>query len=292
MNKKKYPKKEVVIGLIQSRISSNLENNLRQAELMVKKAAQKGAQIICLPELFRTPYFPQYPKGNKDKFAETIPGISTNVFKKIAKDKKVVIIVPIYEIDKNGLYHNSAVVIDPNGKLLSPYRKTHIPQDPKFYEKNYFKPSDIGYKIYKTKFANFAVLICYDQWFPEAARAVSLKGADIIFYPTAIGTIVGNKSKDGNWHDAWETVMRGHAICNAVHVAAVNRVGREDKLMFWGQSFVCDAFGKVLKRGSRFKNEIMVTKLDLSLNKRIADGWGFYKNRRPDTYSILTKHGK
>lgn len=286
MNNKSYPKKEVVLGLIQTQVSPDLAENLAGAERLVAKAAKAGAQIICLPELFRTPYFPQYPKEPKDKYAESIPGVSTDVFKILAKKYSVVIIVPIYEKDKQDQYHNSAVVIDHTGRLLPTYRKIHIPHDPKFYEKNYFKPSDSGYKIYKTKFGVIAVLICYDQWFPEAARAVALQGADLIFYPTAIGFVTGHKSKDGDWHDAWETVMRGHAIANSVHVAAVNRVGREDELEFWGQSFVCDAFGKVVKRAHAKKPEIIIAKVDLALNKRIREGWGFYKNRRPETYSL------
>ncbi len=279
-------RQEVSVGLIQMQMSPNLEKNLKNARALVAKAARSGAQIICLPELFRAPYFPQYPKENKDKYAESIPGISTAAFKALAKKYKAVIIVPIYEKDKPGKYHNSAVVIDHTGRLLPTYRKIHIPQDPLFYEKNYFKPGDSGYKIYKTKFGAIAVLICYDQWFPEAARAVALQGADIIFYPTAIGFIVGHKSKDGDWHEAWETVMRGHAIANAVHVAAANRVGREAELEFWGQSFVCDAFGKILKRAGHKKEEVLVAKIDLALNKRIREGWGFYKNRRPETYSL------
>jgi agmatine deiminase len=153
-----------------------------------------------------------------------------------------------------------------------------------FYEQNYFARGDAGYQVYKTKFATFAVLICYDQWFPEAARMATLAGADIIFYPTAIGRIVGHRSLDGDWHDAWETVMRGHAIANGVHVVAVNRVGRENRLRFWGQSFACDSFGKILKRASAAKEEVLVAKLDLSHNRRIREGWGFFRNRRPDTY--------
>jgi agmatine deiminase len=165
----------------------------------------------------------------------------------------------------------------------------HIPQDPLFYEKNYFAPGDIdskggGWRVYRTAFATFAVLICYDQWFPEAARAATLAGAGIIFYPTAIGNVVGYRSADGDWHDAWETVMRGHAIANGVHVVAVNRVGREDRLRFWGQSFACDSFGKVLKRASATREEVMIAKLDLSHNKRIREGWGFLRNRRPEAY--------
>lgn len=284
---KNYPKKEVVLGLVQTRISPDLESNLVTAVRLVAKAASQGAQIICLPELFRTPYFPQYPGISINKFAENIPGISTTAFVPLAKKYGVVIVVPICEKNKQGEYYNSAVVINNTGRLLDAYRKIHIPHDPKFYEKNYFKPGDVGYKIYKTKFGVLSVLICYDQWFSEAARAVALRGAELIFYPTAIGSILGDKCVDGDWHNAWETVMRGHAIANAVHLVAVNRVGQEDKLKFWGQSFVCNAFGKVLKRASDKKEEIIISKVDLSSNKRIREGWGFYKNRRPETYTNI-----
>jgi len=187
----------IIVAGVQSAVSADLNNNLIKTVKMVEKAAKEGAQIICLQELFRTPYFPQYKNAKKDNFSETIPGKSTKVFSKIAKKYKVVIIMPIFEKDKKGQYHNSAVVINIDGKLMSTYRKIHIPQDPLFYEKNYFKEGDTGYKIYKTKYGTFAVLICYDQWFPEAARAVRLAGADIIFYPTAIGNIVGEKENEG-----------------------------------------------------------------------------------------------
>jgi agmatine deiminase len=200
----------------------------------------------------------------------------------------VVIVVPIFEKDSKEKFHNSAAVINTDGKLLPTYRKIHIPQDPGFYEKDYFEESDMGYKIYKTKFATFAVLICYDQWFPEAARAVKLAGAEIIFYPTAIGNILGEKQKEGDWHNAWETIMRGHAIANSLYVVAVNRVGIEDKLKFWGQSFVCDAFGKIIKKAGKSKDEILISKIDLTKNKTISKEWGFMRNRRADTYQSIS----
>ena len=257
---------------------------------MIRQAAARGAQIICLQELYRTRYFPQHKKKDVGSFAETIPGESTNTFGKLAKELGVVIIVPLFEKATNGRYYNAAVVVDHDATLLPTYRKIHIPQDPLFYEQSYFAYGDSGYRVYKTKFADFAVLICYDQWFPEAARMATLAGAEIIFYPTAIGYVAGYKSPDGDWHDAWETIMRGHAIANGIHVVAVNRVGREDKLRFWGQSFVCDSFGKILKRASAAKDEIMVAKLDLSHNKRIREGWGFLRNRRPETYQFNMKN--
>jgi agmatine deiminase len=269
--------KLVTISLIQTKVTKNKNLELAKTAALIEKAAKKGAQIICLEELYRTIYFPQYQAITKDEYSESIPGESTALLSKIAKKYRIVIIVPVFEKDNKGDYYNSAVVINSDGKLMDTYRKTHIPQDPYFYEKNYFQKGNI-YRIYKTKYAVFAVLICYDQWFPEAAREVALQGAEIIFYPTAIGKIVGHKSQDGNWHDAWETVMRGHAIANAVHIAAVNRVGREEKLNFWGQSFVCDAFGKVLKRASAKDAEVLICKIDLSHNVRIREGWGFYRN--------------
>lgn len=279
--------KLVTIGLIQNKVSAHQKDNLKRTAALVERAAKKGAKIICLQELYKTIYFPQYQDSNKNNYAETIPGESTDFFCVLAKKYQAVIIVPIFEKNKNGKYFNSAVVINEKGKMLDTYHKIHIPHDPKFYEQAYFEYGS-DYKIYKTKYATFAVLICYDQWFPEAARAVALQGAEIIFYPTAIGNMVGYKSKDGDWHNAWETVMRGHAIANAVHVAAINRTGKEDQLNFWGQSFICDSFGKVLKRASKNKEEIIVQKIDLAHNKRIREGWGFFRNRRSETYSFLS----
>ncbi len=286
----KIKNKIVTIAAIQSTASSDIKTNLLKTAELVEQAAKGGAQIISLQELYNVPYFPQYQKMDKDKFAESIPGDSTLVFKKIAKDYGVVIIVPIYEKAKNSKgkweYHNSAVVINEKGNLMQTYRKVHIPQDPGFYEKDYFKQSDAGYKIYKTKFATFAVLICYDQWFPEAARSVRLEGAEIIFYPTAVGNIIGYNA-EGDWHDAWETIQRSHAIANSLYVVGINRVGKEGKMEFFGQSFVSDPFGKILKRASSDKEEILIAKIDLERNKFFAEGWGFLRNRRPDTYKTL-----
>ena len=280
--------KFITIAAIQTKASADLELNLKKTAKLVERAAKKGAQVICLQELYRTVYFPQYKKVNKNLYAENVPGESTRAFSMLAKKYGVVIIVPIFE-KRKGKYFNSAIVIDHTGKLMPTYDKVHIPQDPLFYEKNYFEAGQSGYKIYNTKFGKLAVLICFDQWFPEAARAVTLLGADIIFYPTAIGYIVGEKGFEGDWHNAWETVMRGHAIANSINIVAVNRVGREDKLKFWGQSFVSDSFGKVLKRGSSTKEEILMAYVDLSLNARIRNEWGFFRNRRPDTYARISR---
>lgn len=277
-------KKSIKIAAIQAKVSENMSVNLKNSVAKVKQAAKKGAKIICLAELYRTIYFPQKISKNFEKYAETIPGESTEVFFKLAKELKVIIIVPLFEKAKDGCYYNSVVVINETGKLLETYRKIHIPHDPLFYEKSYFKPGNTGYKIYKTKYAIFAVLICYDQWFPEAARAAALAGAEIIFYPTAIGNIVGYEAPEGDWHDAWETIQRAHAIANSIYVVAANRVGIEDKLNFWGQSFISGPFGKVLKRASSTKEEIITANLNLAKNKMIRESWGFFRNRRPDTY--------
>ncbi len=280
-------KKIVTLGLVQTKMTANHEKNLARATAMVEQAAKKGAEIICLPELFRTLYFPQQRSADKNKYAEAIPGISTNIFAAIAKKYGVVIVVPVYE-KKGTKFHNSAAVIDERGRLMPTYRKVHIPHDPLFYEKNYFEQGN-EYRIYKTKRATFAVLICYDQWFPEAARAATLKGAEIIFYPTAIGRIVPRKERDDDWANAWETVMRGHAIANSVHVAAVNRTGAEGKLRFWGSSFVADSFGNILKRASDKREEVVIVRADLTRNKTIREGWRFFHNRRPDTYGPIGK---
>jgi len=276
----------VTIAAVQSKVSNDPGANLSEAEKRVRQAARRGAQIVCLPELYRTIYFPQYRKKDVTGLAETIPGESTDAFRNLARELGIVIIVPVFEKAAKGRFYNSAVVIDDSGKLLPIYRKLHLPHDPHFYEQSYFRPGDQGYRVYQTKFASFSVLICYDQWFPEAARMATLAGADIIFYPTAIGNLEGYAAPDGDWHDAWETVMRGHAIANGVHVVAVNRVGPEGRLQFWGQSFACDSFGKILKRASAARQEVLIASLDLSLNRRIREGWGFLRNRRPDTYQL------
>jgi agmatine deiminase len=258
----------------------------------IEKAAKKGAQIVCLQELYRTRYFPQQKNLNVKNLAEEIPGESSKLFSALAKKHKIVIIAPLFERAKNGKFYNSAVVIDSNGEIMGTYRKAHIPFDPYFYEKNYFEAGDSEYKVFETSFARVGVLICYDQWFPEPARINTLKGAEIIFYPTAIGYVKGYTSEDGDWHDAWKTVQRAHAITNGVHVAAVNRVGEEGELAFWGGSFVCDSFGKIIREASITKEEVIVAEIDLSKNERIQEGWGFLRNRRPDTYGTIVKEGK
>jgi agmatine deiminase len=289
---KKKADKTVTIGLIQTSVSENIAENMKKTIEKIDEAAARGAQIVCLQELYRTRYFPQQKHQDVRRWAETIPGESTKAFSELAKKHKIVVIAPLFEKDPNGKFYNSAVIIDSNGEIVGTYRKTHIPCDPYFYEKAYFKAGDGNYQVYDTAFARVGVLICYDQWFPEPARINALQGAEIIFYPTAIGYIKGYTSEDGDWHDAWKTVQRAHAIANGVHVAAVNRVGEEGKLQFWGGSFVCDSFGKVLKEASLEKEEVLVATVDLSKNQRIQEGWGFLRNRRPDTYNALVKGSK
>ena len=277
------PDIKVTIGLIQTSVSEDLDLNLKRSMEKVKDAAAKGAQIICLQELFRTRYFPQWDQKDAGALAETIPGPSTDAFSALARELSIVIIVPVFEKDETG-YHNSVAVIDADGSLLPTYRKVHIPHDPLFYEKSYFAPGE-EILVYDTRYAKFAALICYDQWFPEAARVAALQGAEIIFYPTAIGWIKGEEDPaEGDWHDAWETVQRSHAIANSVCVAAVNRVGREEDLIFWGSSFVCDAFGKILARAGSNAEELLVVELDLGHNEAVRESWGFFRNRRPDVY--------
>ena len=282
-------RKIVKIGLIQTAVSEDPAENMKKTIEKIKEAAKRGAQVVCLQELYRTKYFPQEKKQVVSNLAETIPGESTIAFSALAKEKKIVIIAPLFEKGSNGKYYNTAVTVDANGKILGSYRKVHIPCDPLFYEKNYFAAGNHGYCVQKTKFVRVGILICYDQWFPEPARINALRGAEIIFYPTAIGYVKGYNSADGDWHDAWKTVQRANAIMNGVHVVSVNRVGEEGQLKFWGGSFVCDSFGKVLKEASDTNEEVLVAEVDLGKNKEIQEGWGFLKNRRPDTYDSITE---
>lgn len=279
-------RKNVVLGLIQSRPVADPAANLAKSLQLARQAARRGARIVCLPELYRTPYFPQANHVKAENLAETIPGESTEAFSRLARQLKIVVLLPLFERSGSRAY-NSVAVLDADGRLLGTYRKVHIPHDPLFYEKTYFEPGNLGFKVFKTRYAALSALICYDQWFPEAARASVLAGAEILFYPTAIGTIRGYKAPEGDWREAWVTIQRGHAIANGVHVAAVNRAGTEGKLRFFGTSFVADAFGNVLKQAGTSREEVLVVPVDLSLNRKIREGWGFLRNRRPDSYSAL-----
>lgn len=279
-------KKKVVLGLVQTKPVEDPAANLARALKLVRSAAEKGAQIICLPELYRTAYFPQADRAKAEHLAETIPGESTEAFSALARALKVVVILPLFE-RAAGRTYNSVAVLDADGRLLGTYRKVHIPHDPLFYEKTYFAPGDLGFKVFRTRYADFSALICYDQWFPEAARASVLAGAEILFYPTAIGYIRGHKAPEGDWREAWVTIQRSHAIANGVHVAPVNRAGIEGDLKFFGTSFVADAFGNVVKQAGTAREEVLVVPVDLSLNRHIREGWGFLRNRRPDSYGSL-----
>lgn len=276
----------VTIGLLQMTVTKDPVAMLKKAQEKVTEAAKAGAVIVCLPELFASRYFPIHSGTDAAAAAETIPGTTTELFSAIAREQGIVIIVPLYEQAPDGRYHNTAVVIDADGSLMPPYRKVHIPQDPGFYEKGYFYPGD-SYRVYTTRHGKIAVLICFDQWFPEAARSVALEGAEIIFYPTAIGHPGCIRPAEGDWQEAWELIQRSHAVANSVHVAAVNRVGKEETTCFFGGSFVCDAFGKILSRAGNGEESLIVT-VDLSLNKAVQDSWGFFRNRRPDTYGRVS----
>ena len=275
------------IALIQASVSTDIARNLKKTIDQVRQAARSGAQVICLQELYRSRYFPTDEKKDVAHLAEAIPGDSTVALSKVAKDLGVVIVAPVFEAGADGKFYNSAAVLDADGSLVGAYRKVHIPHDPFFYEQSYFELGNTGYRIFKTRHLTFAVLICYDQWFPEAARVVSLQGADVIFYPTAIGYLKGDPLPHTDWLNAWTTIQRGHAIANSVHVAVVNRVGVEGPIQFWGASFVCDAFGKVLEKADD-KERILLADIDVSQNARIREGWRFSKNRRPDTYAPIT----
>ena len=280
--------KNVTIGLVQTSVSDDISSNMQNTVSKIRDAASRGAQIICLQELYRSKYFPIDEKIEVTKLAEYIPGETTTTLSSLAKELNVIIIAPIFEADSSGKHYNTAVVIDSDGIIMGKYRKMHIPHDPFFYEKNYFDVGDSGYQVFRKGNLNFGVLICYDQWFPEAARTLTLRGAEIIFYPSAIGYLHGDPLSYEDWHYSWETIQRSHAIANGIHIASVNRVGTEGNIKFWGASFVCDAFGRMIKRASTENEEVVVVTLDLSQNKKIQDGWGFLRNRLPATYGTIT----
>lgn len=279
--------KKVKLGLIQMSSAGTPKANLEKAQQKVRQAAAKGAQIICLQELFCSDYFCQNCEVSNFELAETIPGPSTEALGKLAKEKSVVIIASLFEKRAEGIYHNTAVVIDADGKLIGKYRKMHIPDDPNFYEKFYFTPGDLGFQSHKTKYGNIGVLVCWDQWFPEAARLTALAGAQIIFYPTAIGNSAADASIAKAQKDGWETVQRGHAVANEVFVAAVNRVGKEAGISFWGGSFVADPFGGVIAKAGD-KEEIMIVECDLAQIEETRHGWPFFRDRRIDAYGDIT----
>ena len=296
MTKDKNSRQRFIAGLIQISLGKNAEDNLKKTIFWINKAAKNGANVVCLPELFRSRYFCQTEDIEYFKLAESIPGPSTEAIGKIAKKNKICVIVPLFEKRAPGIYHNSSVLIDIDGKIKSHYRKMHIPDDPAYYEKYYFAPGDLGFKSVKTKYANIGTLICWDQWYPEAARLTALKGSDILFYPTAIGWHPFEKKEQGKAQfESWQTIQRGHAIANGVYVAAVNRIGLEKPsgnsagIEFWGSSFISDPQGIIVAQASVNKEEIVYGEIDHSRIEYIRHNWPFLRDRRIDAYSDIEK---
>lgn len=283
---------KVKIGLVQMSCTADKAANLGKAVSKIKEAAAKGAQIICLQELFTSLYFCDVEDYDNFKLAESIPGPSTDALSKTAEELGVVIIASLFEKRTQGIYHNTTAVLDADGKYLGKYRKMHIPDDPAFYEKFYFTPGDLGYKIFKTKFATFGVLICWDQWYPEAARITALMGAEILFYPTAIGwSTAQDMPTNTEQYNAWQTIQRSHAVANGVHVVSVNRSGYEQNgaMKFWGGSFVCNPFGTVLYQASHDQEEVIVQEIDTAKTDGYRTHWPFLRDRRIDSYQPITK---
>ena len=263
--------------------------NLEKAIDLTHSAAKKGAKIVCLQELFRSQYFCQTENIELFKLAETIPGPSTDALSKVARKNKIVIVASLFEKRAAGVYHNTAVILDSNGKIAGKYRKMHIPDDPLYYEKFYFTPGDLGFRTHDTAYGKVGALVCWDQWFPEAARLTALSGAQFLFYPTAIGWLPNEQqSMNEAQHSAWETIQRAHAIANGVYVVVVNRVGREGGLTFWGQSFVADPFGRILAKASADQEEVLTVECDLDKIEETRQNWPFLRDRRIDFYTPLS----
>ena len=287
----------VSLGLIQTAATANPAANLKKNLALVERAARSGAQIICTQELFRSQYFCQSENHENFSLAETIPGPTTDAFCRLAKKHQVVIIASLFEKRAAGVYHNTAVVIDADGALLGRYRKMHIPDDPLFYEKFYFTPGDLGFKVWQTRYAKIGVLICWDQWFPEAARLTAMQGAEILFYPTAIGWHPAEKQQHGGQqHAAWEIIQRSHAVANGCYVAVANRIGHEilagaagEGIEFWGQSFVAGTAGEIIAKAGVAEESILTATVDLAAVNATRTHWPFLRDRRIDAYSELSK---
>jgi len=283
---------KVVVAGIQMSCTADKEANLNKTIERIKEAAQKGAQIICTQELFTSLYFCDEEDYDNFKLAEAIPGETTERLSKLAKELSVVIIASLFEKRTQGIYHNTTAVMDADGTYLGKYRKMHIPDDPNYYEKFYFTEGDLGYKIFKTKYATVGVLICWDQWYPEAARITSLMGAEILFYPTAIGWSTEQDEETNNeQYNAWQTIQRSHAVANGVHVVSVNRVGLEqdDRMKFWGGSFVSNPFGNLIYKASHENEEVFTAEIDLKNTDKYRTHWPFMRDRRIDSYQQITK---
>lgn len=286
------PMSTLKVGLVQMSCTADKAANLQKAMDKVREAAKKGAEVVCLQELFTSLYFCDVEDYENFKLAEPIPGPSSEALGKLSKELGVVIIASLFEKRTEGIYHNTTVVLDADGTYLGKYRKMHIPDDPAYYEKFYFTPGDLGYRVFKTKFANLGVLICWDQWYPEAARITSLMGAEVLFYPTAIGWATAqDEETNTEQYNAWQTIQRSHAVANGVHVVSVNRVGLEQNgaMKFWGGSFVSNPFGSVLYKASHDKEEVHVMELDLAKTDRYRTHWPFLRDRRIDSYQPITK---
>ena len=287
--------KKVKIGIIQSKISDNFKKNLISAIKSIKKAASKKAKIICMPELFLSNYFCQTESHSNFKLAEKIPGKTTKIFCELAKELQIVLMISLFEKKTHGFYHNTSIVISEKGKILSKYRKMHIPDDPGYYEKFYFTPGDLGFKSVKTKFGKIGPLICWDQWFPEAARLTALKGAQIIFYPTAIGWHPKEKREFGKTQlNSWITMQKSHAIANGTYVVAVNRVGVEKngkkKIEFWGNSMIINPSGEIIGELGNKKEEILIREIDYKKIDTTREHWPFLRDRRIDFYKGILKN--
>ncbi|MEK6302110.1 MAG: carbon-nitrogen hydrolase [Acidobacteriota bacterium] len=284
------------IGLVQMAMTSDTNENLRRAVSFVEQAAELGAQVICLPELFRSQYFCQREDAALFDLAETIPGSSTEALGRVARERRVTIVAPVFERRAAGLYHNSAALIDTEGSVSGIYRKMHIPDDPAYYEKFYFTPGDLGFRAFETAAGKIGTLICWDQWYPEGARLTALRGANVLFYPTAIGWHPHEKEAHGAaQRDAWRTIQRSHAIANGVYVASVNRVGHEKPpdggagIEFWGSSFVVDPFGVVIAEGSADREEVLIGEVDPARIEEVRRNWPFLRDRRIDAYAGIDR---
>mgnify|MGYP000908386465 CR=1 FL=1 len=279
----------VRIGLIQGREQGSQAEDLAYTIERIREAAAEGAQVICTQEMFNTPYFCRTQDPDLFDLAEPIPGPTTNALAVVAGELGVVIIAALFERRASGVYHNTAAVIDADGSYLGKYRKMHIPQDPGFEEKFYFTPGDLGYKVWDTQFGKIGVLICWDQWYPEAARLAALAGAEILFYPTAIGWLPEEKAELGEaQHAAWETVQRGHAVANGCYVAAVNRTGTEGETEFWGQSFVANFYGQIVERAPVSEEAVVLADCDLKALEAMRRIWPFFRDRRIDSFEGLS----
>jgi N-carbamoylputrescine amidase len=278
------------IGLIQTKVSEDIDENLEKTARSIKQAARKGADVVCLPELFAYRYFAQTKSGRFFELAEAVPGRLSQFLSQCASDNRILLVGgSMYERSENGKFYNTSLIYDSHGKLAGKYRKMHIPHDPNYYEQYYFSPGDLGYVQVNTGKTVIAPLICYDQWYPEAARVNTIQGAQVIFYPTAIGWFKELKRDEPFSARRWEDAMRAHASLNGIFVAAVNRVGREGDLRFWGGSFIADPFGEVVARASHGKEEVLVGGIDLKRIRESQEGWGFLHNRRPQSYADLIR---